>query len=94
MRAGRPGKVWWAPLHYAADMPPLVVRGRNSTTPGDTVWYTTSNVAWPVTPGAPRVPPAERKYFFPSGITLPTAGHWVLIATSGSNWGCFIVTTK
>jgi hypothetical protein len=92
MRAGRPGKVWWAPLHYAADMPPLVVRGRSLTTPSDTLIFTTAKIAWPVTPGGPRVPPAQRKYFFPSGITIPGPGRWLLIATSGPNWGCFILT--
>lgn len=95
MTAGRGGKVWWAPLHDALDMPPLVVRGRNLTSPGDTVHYTTPDVAWPVAPGAAfPVPDATREYFFPSGISLPTRGRWLVIATSGSNWGCFIIQAK
>ncbi len=93
MIAGHTGKVWWAPLHHARNMPPLVVRGRSVTT-GDTVRFASANVAWPVGPGLVRVPEAERKYFFPSGITIPTAGRWLLIATSGPNWGCFILTVR
>jgi hypothetical protein len=92
MRAGRPGKVWWSPLYATRDMPPLLVRGRSLTNPQDTVRFTSANVAWPVTPGAPPIPEAERKYFFPSGITIPTPGRWLVIATSGPNWGCFILS--
>lgn len=94
MRAGRPGKVWWAPLHHARNMPALVVRGRSLTTGSDTVRFTSAKVAWPVVvPGVP-VPETERKYFFPSGITIPNPGRWLLIATSGANWGCFILTVR
>lgn len=94
MRAGLQGKVWWAPLHHALDMPPLVVRGRNLASPGDTVHYTTPHVAWPVTPGPFPVEESGREHFFPSGISLPTPGRWLVIATSGSNWGCFIISAK
>jgi hypothetical protein len=94
MYAGHQGKVWWAPLHNARNMPPLVVRGRSLTTPQDTVRFTSSNVAFPVVHGAPPVPEAERKYFFPSGITIPQRGRWLVIATSGPNWGCFILTVQ
>jgi hypothetical protein len=92
MLAGRQGKVWWAPLHRAAHMPPLVVRGRRLTTPSDTLRFTTGTIASPTAPGGPRLLPAERKYFFPSGIVIPRRGRWLLIATSGANWGCFILT--
>jgi hypothetical protein len=93
MLAGRQGKVWWAPLHHAADMPTLVVRGRSLTTPSDTLRFTTGTIAWPTADGGRRVvPPAERKHFFPSGIIIPRPGRWLLIASSGANWGCFILT--
>src|ERR1051325_11099445 len=94
MMHGRQGKVWWAPLHHAAEMPPLVVRGRNLENPSDTVRFTSSNIAWPVTPGGPRVQESDREYFFPSGITIPTAGRWLLVATSGADWGCFILSVR
>lgn len=92
MNAGRQGKVWWAPLHNARNMPPLVVRGRSLTAPQDTVRFTSAQVAWPSGASGRPVPEAERKYFFPSGITIPQPGRWLVIATSGSNWGCFILT--
>lgn len=92
MLAGRQGKVWWAPLVASRDMPPLLVRGRSLTNPTDTVRFTSSTVASPGNPGAPPTPEAQRKYFFPSGITIPQPGRWLVIATSGTNWGCFILT--
>ena len=30
--------------------------------------------------------------FFPSLVALPRGGTWLLIATGGPNWGCFILT--
>ena len=92
VRAGRPRKIWWAPRLAARDMPPLLVRGRSLTNPRDTLRFTSAKVAWQAVPGGPPMPETERKYFFPSGITIPHSGRWLLIATSGPNWGCFILT--
>jgi len=87
MVAGRVGKVWWSPMHHARDMPPLLVRGRSLTVPSDTVRFATDQVA---SVGGR----LERQYFFPSGISVPQPGRWLLIATSGANWGCFILTVR
>jgi len=92
MHAGHAGKVWWGPDHSSRDMPPLVVRGRNLANVRDTVRYTRAKAAWRVQPGANPVHENAREYFFPSGITIPTPGRWLLVATSGDNWGCFILT--
>jgi hypothetical protein len=94
MRAGLQGKVWWAPFNHSRDMPPLEVRGRSLSNPADSLRYTTATVAWPVSPGSQLVAESAREYFFPSGITMPAAGRWVVIATSGNNWGCFILTVR
>jgi hypothetical protein len=94
MPAGQPGKIWWSPLNHSMNMPPLEVRGRSLVEVADTLRFTTGRVGWPSAPGAPPVPEAEREYFFPSGITLPKPGRWLVIATSGENWGCFIVAAK
>jgi hypothetical protein len=92
LQAGRMGKIWWSPTHNTKDMPPLLVRGRNMTTMKDTVRFTISSIATPVNPGGPRTPESQRTYFFPSGTTLPTPGRWLVVATSGANWGCFVLT--
>jgi len=93
LTAGRMGKIWWSPIHNSKDMPPLIIRGRNLTTMKDTVRLTMTNIGQPAR-GGRRVPESERIYFFPSGTTLPTPGRWLIIATSGPNWGCFVLTVK
>jgi hypothetical protein len=92
MLSGREGKVWWQPSYGRLDMPPLLVRGRNLNNPSDTVRFESARLAWQVNPDRSPVPVEQRDYFFPSGITIPTPGRWLLIATSGVNWGCFILT--
>jgi hypothetical protein len=91
LRAGQVGKIWWRPAHASATMPPLDIRGRNLTTLRDTVRFTSTSIAWPTFPGHV-TPLSNRQYFFPSGFSVPTAGRWLLVVTSGGNWGCFIVT--
>jgi hypothetical protein len=93
-RAGREAKIWWSPFHHALDMPPLVVEGRSLSAPPDSFRFESANVAFPGNPRDGPVPEAERRYFFPTGITIPRPGLWLLIATSGPNWGCFIHRTE
>ena len=83
-------KIWWAPMHHAASMS-LVVRGRMVGSPGATTEFLSSNVAWPVPRSGQTVPVAERQYFFPSGVYFSSPGTWILVATQGSDWGCFIL---
>jgi hypothetical protein len=63
LRAGKVGKIWWKPLKAAADMPALIVRGRNLSNARDSVRYRTTRIAWSGSPGTP-VPPSQRSYFF------------------------------
>jgi len=63
----------------------LLVRGARLGAPGDTIRYEQPDDAWP-TSGL------KSDSFFPSGITIPHAGRWLLIATAGDDWGCFILT--
>ena len=87
-----PPKLWWAPLHHAPTMS-LVVRGKQvgSTEKGEQFKSTT--VAWPVSAPGVKVPEAERDYFFPTEIRfLRDGGKWILVATQGADWGCFVLT--
>ena len=81
-------KIWWEPMHPAESFS-LVVRGVSLTTPGDTLRYTSTN--W-VIGGRP---PADWSgpVFFASGLVIPSTGRWLVIATSGPDWGCFILTS-
>lgn len=86
----RLNKVWWAPLVNAKAMH-LVVRGQLLGSPADTLRFESSSVAHPVAPGQSRAQEDIDDYFFPSGFPVPSAGSWVVVATSGPNWGCFIL---
>jgi len=79
MREGL-GKIMWFPMHWD-QMSGLQVRvmRRDDFTVVKTARF--SDVAG-----------TEDGTFYPSGITLPRAGRWRLIATSGPDWGCFEVT--
>jgi hypothetical protein len=42
-------------------------------------------------------PVTETRYnnsvlFYASGVHVPTSGRWMLVATAGSSWGCFLLT--
>ena len=81
-------KIWWAPMH-PDKRNQLVVRGASLTIPGDTVRYVSSN--WAV--GGPPPYDLTRPNFYASGFWFPATGRWLVIATSGRDWGCFILTS-
>lgn len=90
LRAGRPAKLWWAPLHA----PPrtggvLQLRtarlGTTAEAP-DTLRQHRTDVALTV-----ETRPAA---FFPGTLQLPRPGEWLVVATSGTDWGCVILSVK
>jgi hypothetical protein len=82
MHGDRGGKVWWLPMHQQT-AGRLVVRGTRLGDRGDTIRYVTSNVAF-----------NSGGRFFPSGIAVPDLGRWLMVATSGTDWGCFILSVR
>lgn len=83
-------KVWWAP-RYLADRTPrdlgddgLVVRGTRLDAPAPPMTYRYGEL----------VRSADGTGFFNSGVWVPSAGRWMLVATFGPNWGCFVVVTR
>ena len=80
-------KVWWAPLHNSDPMK-LVVRARQLDPRSATSRFESDLVARPS--GGNR-DWGDVNWFFPSGYDVPSAGRWALVATTGANWGCFIV---
>jgi hypothetical protein len=34
------------------------------------------------------------RFFYPSGIHLPSAGRWLLVARAANTWGCFVYTLQ
>jgi hypothetical protein len=88
MRASRPAKIWWVPLHDPSrGANGLLVRAAridSAATAADTLRFTKLDYGWTLD----RRPEA----FFPSSFTLPTPGTWLAVATSGTDWGCLIMS--
>ena len=74
------GKLYWIPLH-PDKMRSLTVRAILLDHPTITETYHFNVIGW-----------TENGPFYPSGIPLPRAGTWRLVATSGPDWGCFELT--
>jgi hypothetical protein len=98
LRAGREAKVPWSPFHDPAGIgATLLVRGSRLDEPGITSRFVSSNYAWPIRELRQPVKDSvvDRDHaFFPSGFMLPSSGRWLLVATSGNDWGCFVVTVQ
>ena len=89
LSAHKQAKIWWAPLHASPTMSPLRIRGFNTSALQDTL---AASAYTAVTAGDGSRRPTRRDYFFPSGITFPQSGRWLVIAASDANWGCFLFT--
>jgi hypothetical protein len=73
------GKLWWFPLH-TREMPGLTIRAILLDDPAVTRVFNAPFTAFNAT-----------GTFYPSSVMLPVAGRWMLIATSGPDWGCFVL---
>jgi hypothetical protein len=77
-------KVVWLPLHGSSLQKPLVVRAARVGNAADSVRFRVEGLAY--SPG-----PSGRLYGYPSEVSFPSAGHWVIVATAGNDWGCFVL---
>jgi hypothetical protein len=75
-------KVWWAPRRNSSTMPPLQLRATKVGAPDVSVDWTLPSVVRGV---------GSSSYFFNTLIVFPENGKWLVVASSGDNWGCFIV---
>jgi hypothetical protein len=99
LQAGVAAKVFWVPLHDPESRKAqLLVRSVRLGQPAITAQFSRSDYASSLK--AERVS-GETRYvrdgdsiFYPSGFSLPSAGQWLLVATSANDWGCFIVTVR
>jgi hypothetical protein len=74
-------KIYWIPLH-PSEVDTLVVRGTLLDSPRDTTRFVSADRAHAI---------PSREMFYPSLVSLPKNGRWLMVATSGPDWGCFIL---
>jgi len=84
IQAVKKHKVLWLPLHGSSSRIPLVVRAARIGSPADSVRFRVEGLAY--SPG-----PSGRLYGYPSEVSFPSAGQWVIVATAGNDWGCFVL---
>jgi hypothetical protein len=85
----RARKLMWEPLHNPYAYPTrtgLLVRGVRLGHPTDTLRLVVARAAYP----GVKLKYTEAGY--PSGFNFRSAGEWLMVATSGSDWGCFLLT--
>ena len=96
LHAGRGHKILWAPLHGPSDTSttvsfaewrkraihhaPLLIRAVRVGHPADSLRQILTGLT-----GGPR------QFGFPSEVTFPTAGQWLVIASTDTDWGCFLL---
>jgi len=77
-------KVLWLPLHTPPDTrATLLLRGTRIGAPADSIRL---RVGAAGNPGAPRTVSG-----FPSEVSFLKPGQWVVVATTGNDWGCFVL---
>jgi hypothetical protein len=86
LRAERGGKFYWVPLHNPMDYPnALLIRAERIGHPDDAFRQAVADWAYP---GRGHL----HEGGFPSIVTFPSAGTWVVVTTAGDDWGCFVIT--
>jgi hypothetical protein len=74
-------KILWIPRHGSADR-------------GDTLLLRAVRMASPPDSFRQRVtdfPHSHGEYGFVSGVRFPAPGQWLVVATAGTDWGCFLL---
>jgi hypothetical protein len=88
LKADRPHKILWLPLHNPYEFrDTLLIRAVRIDNPADTFRLSVPNWAY-----GGRAHMQESG--FPSEVRFPTAGSWIVIATAGSDWGCFVLPVQ
>lgn len=84
LKADRDHKIYWQPLHNPFEFrDTLLIRAVRIDGPADLLRVSISACAY--SPGR------KKESGFPSLLRFPTAGNWLVIATAGSDWGCFVL---
>ena len=78
-------KLVWVPQYASWTSPvPLTVRATRLDGDNDQVVFQQ--------PYLSHLGASTMDLMYPSGFRLPSVGRWMLVATAGPNWGCFVLT--
>jgi len=87
LKANRDQKMYWQPLHNPFEFrDTLLIRAVRIDDPADSMRVSIPNWAY-----SPR---SKKESGFPSQLRFPAAGNWLVIATAGSDWGCFVLPVE
>jgi hypothetical protein len=80
-RAGVPDKVLWVPRHTSGVRgTEFILRADRIGHPADSIRLTIRSIAG-----------SSRMYGYPSTVSFRSAGQWLVVATAGDDWGCFVL---
>jgi hypothetical protein len=75
-------KILWLPLHARTNDPtPLLIRAVRLGHPSDSLRLTVAKLAR-----------SRTEFGYPSTVSFPSLGEWLVVATAGADWGCFLFT--
>ncbi len=77
-------KLIWQPFHISSPAERLTVRAARIDPTGATSVFDGFEITGNGT----------GTRFYPSGVGFPTTGRWLMVATAGANWGCFVITVR
>jgi hypothetical protein len=78
-------KILWVPEHNPFELrDTLLIRAARLASPNDSLRQQV--VDWAYQPGAPKTASG-----FPSVVNFPLGGQWLVVATAGPDWGCFVL---
>jgi hypothetical protein len=83
LRANRDSKILWLPLHNPGEYrDTLLIRAVRIGHAADSLRQSVPDWAW----SGPKTNSG-----FPSLVRFPAAGTWLVVATAGGDWGCFLL---
>ena len=83
-RVDYPHKILWLPLHPRTNGDaPLLIRAARLGQPADSIRLTVAGLTHSAT---------GSEYGYLSTVSFPALGEWLVVATAGADWGCFLFT--
>ena len=88
LKANRDHKILWRPLHNPFEYrDTLVIRAVRIDNAADSMRLSVPEWVYPSKF-------EKQESGFASLVRFPTAGSWLVIATAGTDWGCFVLTVQ